>query len=73
VKDFALKMPSMFVSTYECESTFSTKKQVKSKTINRMTDETLDDSFGLAANKTGTKDRYCQRSSDHKHPTDGDL
>jgi len=47
----------MFGHTYECESTFSTMKQVKSKTINRMTDKTLDDSFGLATNKTGTKDR----------------
>jgi len=31
LKDFALKMYSMFGNIYVCESTFSTMKQVKSK------------------------------------------
>jgi len=47
LKDLALKMHSMFGSTYACESTFSTMKQVKSKNRNRMADESLDDSFRL--------------------------
>ena len=41
VKDFALKMHSMFGSTYVCESTFSTMQQVKYKNRNQMVDETL--------------------------------
>jgi len=45
LKDFALKMRSMFGNTYVCESTFSTMKQVKYKYRNRMADETLDDSL----------------------------
>ena len=36
VKNFALKMHSMFGNTHVCESTFSTMKQVKSKNKNRM-------------------------------------
>jgi len=40
-------MHSMFGNTYVCESTSSNKKQVKSKNINRMADETLDDSLQL--------------------------
>jgi len=48
LKDFALKMHSMFENTYVCESTFYTIKQVKSKNRNRMADETLNDSLRLA-------------------------
>jgi len=43
----------MFVSTYACESTFSTMKQVKPKHRNQVTDETLDDSVRLATISTG--------------------
>ena len=42
LKDFALKMHSMFGSTYVCESTFSTMKLVKSRNRNRMANQTLD-------------------------------
>ena len=48
LKDFALKMHSMFGSTYICECTFSTMKQVKSKTRNQMGNETLDACLRLA-------------------------
>jgi len=53
VKDFAQKMHSMLGNTYVYESTFSTMKQVKSKSRNRMADETLDDNLRLAATNTG--------------------
>jgi len=53
MKDFALKMHSIFVSTYACENTFSTMKQVKPKHRNQVTDETLDDSVGRATIRTG--------------------
>ena len=46
-------MHSIFVSTYACENTFSTMKQVKPKHRNQVTDETLDDSVGLATIRTG--------------------
>ncbi|XP_076804676.1 general transcription factor II-I repeat domain-containing protein 2-like [Clavelina lepadiformis] len=42
LNDFALKICSMFGSTYICESTFSIMKRLKSDTRNRMADETLD-------------------------------
>ena len=51
LKNFALKMHSMFGCTYVCESTFSTMKQVKSKNRNQMADETLDDSLRLTIDK----------------------
>ena len=53
LKNFALKMHSMFGSTYMCESTFSTMKQIKSKNRNRMIDETLEDSLRLATTNFG--------------------
>jgi len=53
LKDSTLKMHSMFVSTYVCESTFFTMKQVKPENRNRMTDETLDNRFQLATTNTG--------------------
>jgi len=43
----------MLGNTYVYESTFSTMKQVKSKSRNRMADETLDDNLRLAATNTG--------------------
>jgi len=53
LKNFALKMHSTFRSTYVCESTFSTMRQVKSKNRNRMADKTQDDILRLAATTTG--------------------
>ena len=53
LKDFALKMHSMFGSTYVCESTFSTMKQIKSKNRNRMVNETLENSLRLATTNVG--------------------
>ena len=50
--DFALKMQSMFGSTYVCEITFSTVKQVRCKNTNRMAGETLDDSLSLVTTIT---------------------
>ena len=46
-------MHSMFGNTSVCESTFSTMKQVKSESRNRMADKTLDDSLRLATTNTG--------------------
>ena len=42
LRDFALRMLSMFGSTYICESTFSVMKRLKFHTRNRLGDETLD-------------------------------
>ena len=42
LRGFALRMLSMFSSTYICESTFSVMKRLKSSTRNRLGDETLD-------------------------------
>jgi len=73
LKDFSLKMHSMFPNTYTCESTFSTMKQVKSKNRNRMADKTLGDSSQLAPlTLVLMKERLCQRRLDHWHPTDRD-
>ena len=52
LKDFALKMHSMFGNTCVCESAFSTMKQVKSENRNRLADETLDDSLWLFTSNT---------------------
>ena len=48
LKDFALKMHSMFGSTYVCESTFSTMKLVKSRNKNRMPNQTLNNCLRLS-------------------------
>ena len=48
LKDFALKMHSMFGSTYVCGSTFSTMKLVKSRNKNRMANQTLDNCLRLS-------------------------
>ena len=48
LKDFALKMHSMFGSTYVRESTFSTMKLVKSRSKNRMVNQTLDNCLRLS-------------------------
>ena len=51
LRDFALKMCSMFGSTYICESTFSCMKQLKSDAWNRMSDETLDACLRLSTSE----------------------
>ena len=48
LRKFALKMLSMFGSTYICESTFSVMKRLKSNARNRLADETLDARLRLA-------------------------
>ena len=48
LKDFALKMHSMFGSTYVCESRFSTMKLVKSRNKNRMANQTPDNCLRLS-------------------------
>jgi len=49
LKDFALKMYSVFRITYMCESIYIFfMKQVKFKNTNRMAAETLNDSLRLA-------------------------
>ena len=48
LKDFALKMHSMFGSTYVCKSTFSTMKLVKSRNKNRIINQTLDNCLRLS-------------------------
>ena len=48
LRDFALRMLSMFGSSYICESTFSVMKRLKSSTRNRLGDETLDACLGLS-------------------------
>ena len=41
LNNFALRMLSMFSSTYVCESSFSLMNQIKSKERNQLDDETL--------------------------------
>ena len=48
LKDFALKMHSMFGSTYVLESTFSTMKLVQSRNKNRIINQTLDNCLRLS-------------------------
>ena len=48
LREFALRMLSMFGSTYICESTFSVMKRLKSNARNRLADETLDARLRLA-------------------------
>ena len=48
LKDFALKMHSMFESTKVCESAFSTMQPVKSRNRNQMANQTLDNGLRLA-------------------------
>ena len=48
LKDFALKMHSMFGSTYVCESTFFNMHLVKSRNRNRMANQTLNNCLRLA-------------------------
>ena len=48
LKDFTLKMHSMYGNTYVCDRTFSTMKQVKYENRNLLADETLGDSLWLA-------------------------
>ncbi|XP_072375922.1 general transcription factor II-I repeat domain-containing protein 2B-like [Diabrotica undecimpunctata] len=42
LRNFALKLYSMFGSTYICESTFSALKHIKSKILNRMENVSLE-------------------------------
>ena len=48
LREFALRMLSMFGSTCICESTFSVMKRLKSNARNRLADETLDARLRLA-------------------------
>jgi len=81
LKDFPLTIPSTFgniYSTYVCESTFSTTKQVKFKNRNSMAEETLDDRPRRATTKTGRPiDKRIivseLKSLDKRHPTYRDL
>ena len=41
--DFAISMASMFGSNYICENCFSKMKHIKSKEMNRLTDDCADD------------------------------
>lgn len=51
LKDFSLKICSMFGSTYRCESAFSVMKQIKSKTRALMTDAALSHLMRIATSK----------------------
>ena len=51
LRNFALKMCSMFVSTYICEIIFSCMKRLKSDERNRMSDETLDARLRLSTSE----------------------
>lgn len=51
LRKWALKMCSIFGSTYLCETTFSSMKLIKSKTRNRMTDSTLSHTLRIATSK----------------------
>ncbi|XP_028140908.2 general transcription factor II-I repeat domain-containing protein 2B-like [Diabrotica virgifera virgifera] len=47
LRNFAVKLYSMFGSTYICESTFSALKHIKSKTRNRMENDSLEACISL--------------------------
>ena len=51
LRDFALKMCSMFSSSYICESIFACMKRLKSDERNRMNDETLDARLRLSTSE----------------------
>ncbi|XP_072389683.1 general transcription factor II-I repeat domain-containing protein 2B-like [Diabrotica undecimpunctata] len=48
LRNFGLKLYSMFGSTYLCESTFSALKHIKSKTRNRIKNDSLEVCIRLA-------------------------
>ena len=51
LRDFALKMCSMFGSTFICESIFSCMKRIKSDERSRMSDETVDARLRLSTSE----------------------
>lgn len=51
IKQHAMKMSTVFCSTYICEQTFSRMKQTKNSTRNRLTDEHLHQTLRLATTK----------------------
>lgn len=52
LKDFGLKLCSMFGSTYHCESAFSVMKHIKSKNRASMTDAALSHLIRIATSET---------------------
>ncbi|KAL4104943.1 hypothetical protein QTP88_020219 [Uroleucon formosanum] len=65
-KDFALKMLSMFGTTYICECTFSNLKHIKSKERNRLRDETL--GHLLRVSTTEIEVDFTKLSIEKPHP-----
>ena len=76
LKDVALKIYSMFGSTYMCENMFSSMQVVKSRNRNQKANQTLDNCLRLATTSINI-DRettvQCQRTLEHMHPIDRDL
>ena len=66
LRDFALKMLSMFGTTYICECTFSNLKHIKSKERNRLTDETL--GHLLRVSTTDIEVDFTKLSIENPHP-----
>ncbi|KAL4125892.1 hypothetical protein QTP88_010129 [Uroleucon formosanum] len=66
LRDFALKMLSMFGTTYICECTFSNLKHIKSKERNRLTDETL--GHLLRVSTTEIEVDFTKLSIEKPHP-----
>lgn len=68
IRDHALKMTSLFGTTYLCEQLFSRMKYVKSKARTRITDVHLENSLRIATTTIGTdidklvKSKQCQTS-----------
>ncbi|XP_072377697.1 EPM2A-interacting protein 1-like [Diabrotica undecimpunctata] len=63
LRNFALELYSMFGSTYIFESTFSALKHIKSKTRNRMENDSLEASIRLT---TTRMDIYVQKLVEDK-------
>ncbi|KAE9522594.1 hypothetical protein AGLY_017016 [Aphis glycines] len=66
LRNFALKMLSMFGTTYICECTFSNLKHIKSKERNRLTDETL--GHLLRVSTTEIEVDFTKLSIEKPHP-----
>lgn len=68
IRDHALKMTSLFGTSYLCEQLFSRMKNVKSKTRTRITDVHLENSLRIATTTIGAdidklvKSKQCQTS-----------
>ena len=65
LRDFGLKMVSMFGSTYRCEATFSIMNNIKTNMRNRLTDESLRHVLRLAVTQIDIDIQSLVKEAEH--------